>query len=157
MNIKDSVKSQYLASLEMLQQAVVSCPDTMWDDRTYKNVFWHVSYHLLFFTHLYLQPSPKEFVPWVKHIKEYRILANKPSGQPYSKEEILEYLALCRQQVIEQVASMDLDAPSGFSWLPPDKLEQQIYSIRHMQHHIGELCERLGANGEVEVEWVFKG
>lgn len=156
MNIKDSLKSQYQASLEMLRQAIVKCPDSMWDEREYKNVFWQVSYHALFFTHLYLQPSQKDFVPWAKHIKEHRDLGNKPTGEPYSKEEILEYLDICQQQVEEQVAVMDLDAPSGFYWLPPDKLEQQIYNIRHLQLHTGELCERLGAKGEVEVGWIIR-
>jgi hypothetical protein len=30
----------------------------------------------------------------------------------------------------------------------------QFYNIRHVQQHTGELCERLGAKGEVEVDWV---
>lgn len=156
MPIKDSLKAQYHASLDMLKQAVEKCPDGLWDDLSYKNVFWHIAYHTLYFTHLYLQPSQKELVPWVRHIKEYRILGEKPTGKPYSREQILEYLAICRQQVEEKIVSMDLDAPSGFYWLPPDKLEQQIYSILHMHQHIGELCERLGATGQVEVSWVFK-
>jgi hypothetical protein len=155
MSVKDSVKSQYHASLDMLQQAVEKCPDTLWDDRAYKNVFWHIAYHILYFTHLYLQPSLKEFTPWTRHIREYRILGDMPAGKPYTKEEILEYLGICRQQVEEKVASMNLDAPSGFSWLPPDKLEQQMYSLRHMQQHIGELGERLGAKGDVDISWAF--
>ena len=43
---------------------------------------------------------------------------------------------------------------SGFSWLPFGKLELQFYSIRHVQHHTGELCERLGTTGDIEVGWV---
>jgi hypothetical protein len=49
---------------------------------------------------------------------------------------------------------MDLEAESGFYWLPFDKLELQFYNIRHVQQHTGELCERLGAQGEIEVDWV---
>ena len=54
----------------------------------------------------------------------------------------------------EQVDSLDLEAESGFYWLPFDKLELQIYNIRHIQQHTGELCERLGARGDIEVGWV---
>jgi hypothetical protein len=30
----------------------------------------------------------------------------------------------------------------------------QLNNIRHIQQHAGELCERLGAHGEIEVGWV---
>jgi hypothetical protein len=49
---------------------------------------------------------------------------------------------------------MDLEAQSGFYWLPFGKLELQFYNIRHIQQHTGELCERVGAIGDIEVEWV---
>jgi hypothetical protein len=54
----------------------------------------------------------------------------------------------------EQVQKMDLEANSGFDWLPFNKLELQLDHIRHIQQHTGELCERLGAHGDVEVGWV---
>jgi hypothetical protein len=155
LSTKDSIKSQYYASLDMLKQAIIKCPGTLWDDRAYKNVFWHVSYHALFYTHLYLQPSLENFVPWAKHRKECGSLAGE-IGEPYTKEELLEYHALCRKQVEEQVAGMDPEAPSGFSWLPCDKLELQFYNIRHLQQHIGELGERLGAKGDIAVDWVMR-
>jgi hypothetical protein len=47
-----------------------------------------------------------------------------------------------------------LEAESGFYWLPFDKLELQFYNIRYLQQHTGELCERLGAHGELQVQWV---
>jgi hypothetical protein len=52
------------------------------------------------------------------------------------------------------VDDLDLDAESGFHWLRFDKLQLQFYNIRHIQHHTGELCERLGGTGEIEVAWV---
>jgi hypothetical protein len=33
-------------------------------------------------------------------------------------------------------------------------LELQIYSIRHIMQHAGELMERLGARTDVEIDWV---
>jgi hypothetical protein len=70
------------------------------------------------------------------------------------KEEILEYFEVCREQVEAQVPALDLEAPSGFEWIPFNKLELQFYTIRHIPHHTGELCERLGASGNVEVPWI---
>lgn len=156
MGTRDVIKSQYLASLAMLQEAVVKCPESLWEDREYENAFWHIAYHTLYYTHLYLQPTREDFTPWTKHRAYYQSLTRQEprSGEPYSQEDILEYLELCRTQVDQQVSLLNLDAESGFRWLPFNKLELQFYNIRHLHQHIGELCERLGAKGGIEVAWV---
>jgi hypothetical protein len=152
MTIKEIINSQYWASLEMLQEGVMRCPDSLWNNQDDKNRFWQVVYHALFYTHLYLQPNEQAFVPWAKgKIGSHRL---ENANEPYRKEEILEYFEICREQVEVQVPALDLEAPSGFDWLPFNKLELQCYNIRHIQHHTGELCERLGVMGEIEVPWI---
>lgn len=158
MRIQDSIKSQYYASLEMLKQAIMECPEPLWTSTEYINPAWQTAFHVLFYTHLYLQPSEEDFEPWEKHKDEYVSLGEsgegEGGGEPYSKEEILTYLGFIREQVEAQVSRMDLEAESGFNWLPFDKLELQFYNIRHVQQHTGELSERLGAIGKDEVRWV---
>jgi hypothetical protein len=162
MEIREVLKSQYLAALEMLQLAVERCPEWLWDDAQDRNRFWHVAFHALFYTHLYLQDTEEDFVPWAKQREEYQFLGQLPwpphraprIGEPYSHAEILEYAAVCAEQVEARVEAMDLAAASGFWWQPLGKLEHQIYNIRHLQQHTGELMERLGARAGIEVEWV---
>ena len=156
MNVKQTIKSQYYAALEMLKQAVEACPESLWDDPGYESPFWHIAYHVLFYTHLYLQPTEQDFRPWEKQQDGYRSLASsgEEEGEPYSKEDVLDYHRLCREQVEEQVTALDLEAESGFYWLPFTKLELQFYNIRHIQQHTGELYERLGAAGGPELGWV---
>ena len=156
MNVKQTIKSQYYAALEMLKQAVDACPESLWHDPDYESPFWHIAYHALFYTHLYLQPTEEDFYPWEKQQDGYRSLASsrEEGGEPYSKEEILDYHRLCCAQVEEQVTALDLEAESGFYWLPFTKLELQFYNIRHIQQHTGELYERLGAAGGPELGWV---
>jgi hypothetical protein len=151
MNYQQIIQSQYLATLAMLKQAIEKCPDAMWNDPADKNRFWHVAYHALFYTHLYLQPTEQDFRPWPKQRKAHDL---SQTANPYSKAEILEYLALCQQQVAELVPQLNLDAESGFDWLPFNKAELQIYNIRHLQQHAGELMERLGARAGLDVDWV---
>ena len=67
---------------------------------------------------------------------------------------MLEYLAFCQRQVVERVPQVNLEAASGFDWLPFSKLELQLYTIRHIQQHTGELMERLGTRADVEIDWV---
>lgn len=164
MELNAIVRSQYHASLEMLRQAIEKCPEAVWNHPDDKNKFWHIAYHVLFYVHLYLQRNLDEFHPWEKHREEARSLSPRPHAnasprqdlpiQPYSQADILEYLALCQRQIDEKTAQLDPEAESGFYWLPMNKLELQIYNIRHLQQHTGELMERLGARAGVEVDWV---
>lgn len=153
-----AIRSQYLAALEMLEGAVVACPEPMWNAAEDKNRFWHVAYHAVFWTHLYLQDTASSFVPWEKHRGQIgKLDSNDGTVEPYTKDEVLGYLAFCREIVDEKVPSLDLGAASGFVWLKFDKLELQFYNIRHLQHHVGELMERLGARAAIDAKWVFKG
>ena len=162
MDARAAIKSQYLAALEMLRQAITHCPESLWDDPQDKNRFWHVAYHALFYTHLYLQDREEDFTPWAKHRKDHNFLGPVPwpphyvpqLGEPYTQDEILAYCALCEQQVRERVDALDLETASGFYWLPFGKLELQFYNIRHLQQHTGELMERLGARAGIDVDWV---
>ena len=71
-------------------------------------------------------------------------------GEPLGMEGLLKYLEFCRKQVEKKVTSVDTDTPSGFHWLPFSKMELQFYNIRHLQHHVGVLCDRLQNRENVE-------
>jgi len=154
MSTKAIIQSQYHAALAMLRQAVEKCPNTLWMDTTYLNPAWHIAYHTLYYTSLYLQPRAEDFDPLEKFRDDLRGLENSDPALACSKKQILDYLTMCLAQVDEQVTSVDLAAESGFSWLPFSKLELQFYNIRHIQYHTGELCERIGAHTKVEFKWV---
>jgi hypothetical protein len=36
-------------------------------------------------------------------------------------------------------------------WQTP---ETKFYNIRHLQHHVGELAERLGTQAGIDIAWV---
>jgi hypothetical protein len=104
-----------------------------------------------------LHTTLNDFKPWPKHRKEYKDPGPNPEiSEPCSREEVLEFFEVCRQMVENNVSSQNLDAASGFDWLPFSKLELQLYNIRHIQHHAAELIEWLGANEGIEVDWVGK-
>ena len=158
MDTQSVIVDQYGAALEMLKQAILQCPAARWDDPRGRKKFWLVAYHVLFYTHLYLHDVLAHFKPWVKHRQDIHRLGAFPekgeAGEPYSREEILEFLEFCRQTVADRVSTLDLAAASGFEWLPFNRLELHLYTIRHLQHHAAELIEWLGANEGIEVDWV---
>jgi hypothetical protein len=150
MDMLHAIESQYLASLAMLKQAIVNCPEKLWDAPGIQDKFWRKSYHALFYAHLYLQNAEKDFVPWEQH--------HDPDGEmPFTKVEVLEYLSFVEKQVMDRIPATDFEAESGFHWLQFDKLELQFYNIRHIQQHTGELYERLGTRENIELDWVSSG
>jgi hypothetical protein len=116
----------------------------------------------LFYTHLYLQPSEADFRPWAKHRQDSQYLGPRPWApqetpqiqSPYTKVDVIEYHKICCAEVEGRVPALDLAAPSGFHWLPFNKMELQFYNIRHIQHHTGQLADRLRTEVNVSVAWV---
>jgi hypothetical protein len=160
-HIRQSALKQYRAALDMLSKAIDPCPEELWLSAEYKNRFWHIAYHSLFFTHLYVQPTEADFQPWEKHVQNAQFMGPRPGRtesfpipDPYSKQDLKEYLELCRTEVEKQVTLVRFEDSSGFSWLPFDKLELQFYNIRHLQHHTGQLIDRLRTAAGIGVGWV---
>jgi hypothetical protein len=146
MKIKPIIQSQYLASLAMLKHAIVKCPPKAWNNPHDKNRFWFLAYHALYYAHRYLKAQEEGYPRWEQ--RRY----SQP-GVPFSKEEILERCALVEQDVIGQIGIMNLDQTSGSLGLS-NKLELQLYNIRHIQQHAGELYEKLSAYQNIKLGWV---
>jgi len=158
---RSSIARQYAAALKMLRRAIELCPEALWADATYRNQYWHIAYHALFYAHLYSQANEAVFQPWTKHKEGIRMLggdlaAEELSSLAYSKAELLEYHELCCAEVAARVAETNLEAASGFYWLPFNRLELHLYNIRHIQHHTGQLTERLRQVADIGVPWVGK-
>jgi hypothetical protein len=64
-----------------------------------------------------------------------------------------EYLAFCQTHVAERVPRLKLDTPEGHG-RDMTTMELQIYSIRHLMQHTGELMERLAAHTDARIDWV---
>ena len=153
MDIVAILISQYLASLKMLEQTILLCPDEGWDAPEDKNKFWHTAYHALHFVEEYLADSPRDFTPWAKYRAGYEEYPLPEDAPPYDKETILEYMAYCRRHLAERLPQYNL----GWGADPEyTGLELQIYNIRHIMQHAGELMERLGARTGAEIDWVGK-
>lgn len=161
-DIKQVLLSQYRASLAMLEQVIQKCPAELWDDPSYRNRTWHLVYHALFYTHLYLNQTEEDFRAWEKHRPEYNFMGSVPwpphdppkIGEPFTAAEMLEYLAFLQKEIEVLIGKADLHAGSGFDWLPFSKIETMLYTLRHLMQHNGELAERLGTRYGMEFDWV---
>ena len=143
---QEAVRSQYLAALKMLKEAIVKCPPRLWNAAADKDKAWAKAYHAVYWAHKYLQPRRSDFVRWEGHTMEN-------GGVPISKQELLKYLGFVELQVIERVGDTDFQADSGFRGFDMNKLEFHINNIRHIQQHTGELYERLGTRAHARLAW----
>lgn len=153
MDIVEILISQYLASLKMLEQTVVECPPEMWNDPADTNRFWHLAYHALHFVEEYTAESYDTFVPWPEYRRGYEEFPLPPDAEPYDKETVLRYLAHCREHVRRRLPELNLGWGADEEYTG---LELQIYNIRHIMQHVGEMGERLGARLGTEIHWVGK-
>jgi len=159
--MKEEIISQYNNALHMLANVIELCPESLWnDDVNYENTYWRIVYHTLFYTALYLSKSPEHFTRWEKHETNYNRLGKmNDDGEHivitviYTKEELGKYLQTVCAGLDESIDDATLSAPSGFEWLPMNKLELYLYNLRHIQHHTGQLVERLHTNGVTRVAW----
>lgn len=157
-NIKPALKGQYHAALDMLRGAVEACPDHVWIGGVQPRSFWRLTYHTLFFTHLYLQVKEADFVAWERHRDEVESDQDRErlDATPYTRAEILDYWAIVDGMVDSQLDKIDLSSPDcGIPWYSIPKLDHVILNLRHIQEHAGQLRDRLLQEG-IDQKWVTK-
>ncbi|MCJ8209531.1 hypothetical protein MUY27_07410 [Mucilaginibacter sp. RS28] len=155
--MKQELVSQYSASLKMLIQTISKCPDELWDDTNHQSPYWQIVYHSLHFTALYLSDNETLFSPWAGHRLGAHQLGNSAAiivSQAYLKIEMEELARQIIDTLHVKIYRQDMEAPSGFEWLPMNKFELHLYNLRHLQHHIGQLVERLHSVGIYGVDWI---
>jgi hypothetical protein len=154
--------SQYRAALRMHRASIEVCPADLWTDETFENRFWNLSYHTLFYTHLYLSRSEAAFEPWEKGRKLCQYMGRLPwppheqveIGPPYTREALLEYVDFVEEKIGDAIREDDPEAESGFEWIPFNRFQLHLYNIRHLQHHTGQMIERLRVATGKGVGWV---
>jgi hypothetical protein len=143
--VRQILTGQFEAALCMLNQCVAACPAEHWEGKIASGTFRWVAYHTLFFTDYYLSPSEQTFTLRELHAR------GGDEREPVAcrgleKDETLAYAQVCRAKAVETIAMEtpgSLALPSGFSWLPFSRGELHLYSIRHVQHHAGQMSAFL--------------
>ena len=153
--------SQFKSALQMLQNNIEICPDALWNDASYTNIYWQIVYHTLHYTRLYLSSGEETFIPWAKHHANVhrfeKVNSDEKRGTTsfqYSKSALLSYVAQTNGDVESKINDKEFYKLSGFEWLKMNRLEVHLYNLRHLQHHTGQLTERLQQNNVSGLIWV---
>jgi len=156
--IRKAFKSQYHAALEMMRRCIDQGSDELWTSDEMVNPYWRIVYHTLFFFRLYLHQHLDDHKHWEKHKAGAHNLSLDPDSTdvlPYTKAEMLEFLEQCKSMIDDSVQNMDLTRTDcGFHWYKVSKLEHMIVNLRHLQHHVAQLQDRLRNVENKGINWV---
>ena len=173
MELRQALKEQYHAGLAMLAECVEKCPEGMWLEGEHPRTFWRIAWHAAYFTQNYLAPDEAAFNgsadDWPMAVRTVLGVSDtqkaidvepfeRPEGvTPLTPMEVRDYIGYVRSLIDATVARLDLESQgTGFSWYPNmTKLSHELMNLRHLQGHVGQLSERLMAQG-IETEWVAK-
>ncbi|HLW01144.1 MAG TPA: DinB family protein [Ktedonobacterales bacterium] len=165
---------QFGAAIDMLESALVACPEGLWQERLWRNPpppefpprfaeFWYVTYHTLVWLDLYLSGVPEEdFAPPAPFAQGMLDSAEAQPDRPYTKEELRAYLASVRQKCHTTLLALtDEEARRlvDYPWAegqPISLLELHLYNLRHVQGHAAQLSLLLGQHGipDEALDWV---
>jgi hypothetical protein len=97
------VFQQFGATIDMLENALLTCPSTQWQGRLWSDhsdpeypAFWSITYHTLFWLDLYLTGSREGFAPPAPFMNKLDPAGVLPE-RPYSRDELHAYLVHLRE------------------------------------------------------------
>jgi len=151
--LKTTLWNQFGASVDMLENALVACPDELWDNGT---EFWYLGFHTIFWLDYYVS-DPDRFGP----PEPFTLSEFDPDGampdRTYTKNELIDYLHYCRENAFRLIQTLgELNARSRFKndyrdYSVPEIL---LYNMRHIQHGAAQLNLLLRQGGTVPPRWV---
>lgn len=157
--IRASVASQVGAALDMLENAIRACPESLWGDTSRNPQFWYLAYHTIFYTDLYFSPGQEGFAPQAP----YTLSEFDPSGlmpdRVYSKDEMLAYLDHGRRKLHGLMAEWTEERarePLEFGSIKGTRIETLLYTLRHIQHHAAQLNLLLRLVTDSAPKWVVR-
>ncbi|MDQ2855087.1 MAG: DinB family protein [Acidobacteriota bacterium] len=158
MDLKQIIWQQFGAAIDMLENAMLACPEEVWSDHTQQPRFWYVAYHTLFWLDLYLSDSLEGFAPPPPFTLD-EIEAGVIREQAYTREELQKYLEHGRRKCRTAIANLTDERAAdrcGFEWVEVSTAELLLYNMRHVQHHAAQLNLILRQTIDSAPGWVSK-
>lgn len=154
--LKEIIWNQFGASIEMLENAILLCPEEEWNT---DKLFWYQAFHCLFFLDYYLTLEPSSFIPPTPFtLSEFE---DTLPERVYTKEELMTYLEFCKTKCRDLITSMT-DQIAHSHWTNQSQtmsypvVEILLYNMRHVQHHAAQLNLLLRQTINDAPDWVFR-
>jgi hypothetical protein len=156
-NFKEIIWRQFGAAIDMLENAIIACPEKVWGNQNGFQEFWYIAFHALFWLDLYLSDSPDDFTPPAP----FTLTELDPEGifpeRIYTKEELLNYLNHGRTKCKSKIEKLTNEISGRrfiFGSINLSIAELLIYNMRHVQHHAAQLNFILRQKIDSAPRWV---
>ena len=151
--MKEALTGQFKRALHMFSRGMGKFSETDWrlgetpDRRPAAQV-----YHVVESIDFYAGELPSEQFPWGQRFGvDWE--CEDPALLP-SQLQMKEYLEEVEGKLAGWMVTVDLSAPELlFRWTGRTGLERVLYSLRHLQQHIGELSRELDFRGQEGPNW----
>lgn len=155
--IRTALWNQFGAAIQTLENAITACPEAIWADRSAKPQYWFLAYHTIFWLDLYLSDTYESFVlPAPFTLNEMDDALVFPE-KPYTKEELLTYLAHCRTKFHAKIEALTEETARQrfvLESMDYNVVELMLYNMRHVQHHAAQLNLILRQRTDSAPGWV---
>jgi len=153
-NLKSSLWTQFGATIDMLRRAIEAMPEDKWVE---ERRFYYTAFHTLSFLDYYLTNPPADFQGWLpftltdKDKLPPEALDDVIPSRNYSKQELLDYCAYCRNKAKTLIEGLTEETVNG-RWIEYwngqvdrdfSQLEILFYNMRHVAQHVGQLNQRI--------------
>ena len=159
--LKESLWTQFGASIDMLKNAITMWPEDSWQS---DKRFFYTAYHVIVFLDYYLTNPPDDFISLLPFtITETgappEAIDDVVPDRIYSKQEFLDYLKTSREKCYALIANLTeeklserwVETQGGMNY---SLLEILLYNMRHVQHHTAQLNMMLRQKINDAPEWV---
>lgn len=154
--LKNAIEQQFGASIKMLENAIKTCPKSVWEG---DSLFWYNAYHALFFLDYYLSLDAATFAPPPPF--DFSEFEDRMPDRVYSQAELLVYLAVCDEK-FKALMSDWSSALAQKEWTNVSQsmrysvVELLLYNMRHVQHHAAQLNLLLRQGIDDAPDWVCR-
>jgi len=155
--LSDIISHQFGASIDMIERAIDACPEALWSDRTQNPEYWYVTFHTLFWLDLYVGGTVQGFTPPAPFSLDELDPAGIIPSEPYSKQQLRDYLSHCRKKLRQSLESLTPEKAGErcmVEWIDASYSELLLYTMRHVQHHAGQLNLILRQKTNSAPRWV---
>jgi hypothetical protein len=156
---KEAVWRQFGAAIDMLENAMVACPESLWNDRSRQPEFWQLAYHTLFWLDLYLSDGLEGFAPPAPFTLDELNAEAGPVERLYTRDELRAYLRHGRRkcwEFLDTLTDEKARKPSPFAWTDFTVAELLLYNLRHVQHGAAQLNLLLRQTRTSAPAWVAR-
>lgn len=148
----DAVNRQGACVYKMLREAIAKCPEDQW--RQGRHDFFipaRLAFHAVQSIDFHLDARPKEF-PWNRFGIDWE---ECPAEALLSQPALLDYLDEVQAKAEGRVEVMGVEGLLGpdYAGFFPTALEHVLYTLRHVQHHLGQINAELKTRGLSPAKW----